>query len=329
MKFESNRITRRSFNRMVGAMAAAVAMPVLAQSAANVNRIIVPWPAGGIVDAIARIVGDQLGKRLREPVLTINQPGASGMIALEALRAAPPDGRTFMIAPFAVPVLNPLVMPAPGPVLGKDYLPVGAIARYAFAVAVGENHPSKNLAELLAWLKTHPDKALFGTAALGNLPHFIGLALAKQQGMVWTPVGYKGAPQMKLDLISGRLATAISADADFLAEHRQGTLRVIATTTRERSRTLPQVQTFVESGVNFQASGWHGVFVPGGTPTASIQTLNKHLLEVLALPEVHARIVELGFEPGSGTPEDLAALIASDVSMWQPVVKASGFSASN
>ena len=288
-------------------------------------RILVPFPAGGTLDALARAIADKLKDKVNAPVVVENRPGASGVIALEALVASPGDGKTILLAPFAVPVLNPLTMARPVPAFGKDYLPVALCARYSFAIAVAPSHPAKTMAGLEEWLKANPKQALFGTAALGNMPHFIGLSLASARQFKLDPVGYKGAPPLKIDMIGGHVPVGISSDADFVNEHLQGKLRVLATTGSTRSALLPDVPTFKEAGIDLVSEGWFGAFVPGTSTEPVIRSLQRDLVEVLQSPAVRATATRLGLQPATSTPEQLGALVTADVAKWSPVVKASNF----
>lgn len=324
----TSRISRRSLAVGIAAVALLGCGSTFAQGSAT-TKIIAPFPAGGIVDALARIVGERLGPRIHDQVIVLNQPGANGLIAANALRNAPADGKTILIAPLGIPVLNPLVLASPGPAFGKDYVAVGMIARYPFAIAVSSKIPVKTLPELVSWTKSSPAHSVFGITGAGNLGHFLGFSLGKQWGINWVPVPYKGAPAMKLDMIAGRLGSAISGDAEFLQEQKQGTIRVIATTDKARSKTFPDVPTLRESGIDFDFAGWYGLFVPAGTPAATIRDLNMHVRDILAMPDVAREFIDLGFEVAGGPPEQLSEQIKSDIDKWAPIIKASGFSASN
>ena len=317
---------RRSVIALCANFAMMSAVPLVAMSQTGPPlRILVPFPAGGTLDSLARTLAEELKSRIDAPVVVDNKPGASGIIALDSLVASAADGKTILLAPFAVPVLNPLTMSRRLPIFGKDYLPVGLAGRYSFAIAVAPAHPARSVKELMAWLKGNPAKSAFGTSALGNLPHFIGLSLGEAQGIDWLPVGYKGSPPLKVDLMGGHIASGISSDADFLNEHRQGKLRILATTGATRSTIIPDVPTLRESGFELEAQGWFGIFVPAGTSPNAIQVLNGHLVAIMQLPDVREKALQLGLDPATSTPQQLRELVQSDSRKWGPVVKASNF----
>jgi tripartite-type tricarboxylate transporter receptor subunit TctC len=310
---------------LLAATAVATAPPV-AHAQSRPLRIIVPLPAGSTSDVVARMVGDGLKDSLARPVVVENRPGASGRIAVDALRNAAPDGTTLLFAPVAVPVIIPLVFANPGYDPQKDLVPVAQVSQYGFACGVAADHPARTLAEFVAWAKANPGHATYGTPGAGSLPHFIGVVLRQVAGIELVHVAYRSAALAETDMLGGRIAAVCSTASDFLPLHRAGKLRVLATAGAERSPLLPAVPTFREQGYPaIEVTGWHGVYAPAGTPAKVVDQYSTAIAAALRTPELAAKFAALGLEPTGTTPDALATIMADDIKRWRPIVKASGF----
>jgi tripartite-type tricarboxylate transporter receptor subunit TctC len=291
-------------------------------------RLIVPLPPGSTSDAVARLIAERLGGDGGQPVLVENRPGASGRIAVEALKHSAADGRTLLLVPIAVPVMVPLVFKDAGFDPAKDLAPVGQVAKFGYAFAVAPGHPARSLAEFVAWAKAHPAQASFGTPGAGSLPHFLGMMVGKAAGTELVHVPYRSAAQVEAEVMGGRLAAGVSALSDLLELHRAGRLRILATSGAQRSPLLPAVPTFREQGYpTIDVTGWHAVYAPAGTSPATIDQLSEVIARTLQAPAVREKLVGLGIEPTGTTPEALAAIMAADTARWRAIVKASGFTA--
>jgi tripartite-type tricarboxylate transporter receptor subunit TctC len=315
---------------LLSAVVAAVAPAgVQAQSwAKQPLRILVPVPAGGQADIVARLIGDALRADLGQPIVVENRSGATGRIAVDALKSATPDGATLLFAPIVVPVIGPLVFKRISYDPARDLVPVTQVARYEFAFAVAAHHPARTVPEFVAWAKANPAQASFGSPGAGSLPHFLGVMLAQAAGVELVHVPYKGVAPLEAELMSGQIAAGISASADVIPLHRAGKLRILGTSGRERSPLLPAVPTFRQQGYPaVEAAGWHGVYAPAGTPKAVIDRLSMAIVAAVQTPELRRKLGTLGVEPTGTTPETLAAIMAADAARWAPIIKASGFSA--
>lgn len=319
--------TRRILVLLLVASGCATASLAIAQPVpGRAVRIVSPVPAGGTSDLVARIVADSLKEAGLTPVVE-GRPGAGGRIAIDALRKSPPDGSTLLLAPIALPVIAPLTLRNPGYDPVRDLVPIGQVSRFEYALAVAAGHPAQTLAEFIAWARAIPQQATYGTPASGSLPHLLGALLAKHSDLALTHIPYRGVTQLESELIGGQIAAGISAVSDFLALHRAGQIRILATSGPARSIHLPAVPTFAQQGhATVEAVGWHGVFAPAGTPQALIDQLSSLLLTALRRPEVRERFVALGLEPTGTTASELARIIAADTARWGPVVRAAGFS---
>jgi tripartite-type tricarboxylate transporter receptor subunit TctC len=289
-------------------------------------HIVVPLPAGGTSDLLARVLADSLKADVARSVIVNNRPGASGRIAVDALRSAAPDGSTVMLAPFAVAVLVPLTLRDVHYDPARDLVPVAQVDTFDYALAVAADHPARDLAQLLVWLQANPDRATFGTPGVGSVPQFIGAQFARASGAPLLHVPYRGAAGVASDVMGGQVSAAISALADFASLHRGGRMRILATSGEHRSALTPEIPTFREQGYpELEITGWHGVFAPAKTPPAIVERLSAAFVAAVGAPSTRARMAHLGLEPAALPPDAFAARIAADTEHWRRLVKASGF----
>lgn len=310
-------------------LAAAVASAQAENSAAPAPlRIVVSVPAGGVSDVVARLLGDRLQVSLSRSVVVDNRPGASGRIAVDALMRAAPDGATVLLVPIIVPVVGPLVFKDLNYSPMRDLAPVSQVAKYEFALTVASGSPARDVAGFVAWAKAHPDRATFGTPGTGSLAHFLGVTFGRAAGIDLLHVPYQSAGQLEVDLLGGEIASGITAVSDVLALHREGRIRILATSGSGRAKLLPDVPTFREQGyLAVEANGWHAVFAPAGTPSPLTRSLSNAIVKALETPELRARLFALGLEPAGTTPAQLTSIMAADTARWAKIIEATGFSA--
>jgi tripartite-type tricarboxylate transporter receptor subunit TctC len=310
----------------------AAASLALAGSAAAQDRIdkpvkvLVGFPAGGTADLIARVVADKMKDTFGQPVIVENRPGAIGRIAADAVKAAAPDGTTIMVMPIGPMVVVPHAYAdiTYDPV--KDFTAIALGATFQFAFAAGPASGAKNWNDFVAWAKANPGKAAYATSGAGSLPHFIGVLLGRGAGVEMLHVPYKGSAAYVNDLAGGQVPAALDAIADLTELHRAGRVTILASTGAKRSTVLPEVPTFAELGLkDVVATGWFGFFAPAKTPKPIVDALNRAINAALQSPDVAEKLSRVGMDPASSTPEDMAAIVASDFAKWGPVVKASGF----
>jgi tripartite-type tricarboxylate transporter receptor subunit TctC len=303
---------------MPGAAAQTVQPPPL--------RIIVPLPAGATSDILARVLADALKADFARPVIVDNRPGASGRIAVDALRSAAADGSTVMLAPIAVAVVVPLTLKDVHYDPARDLVPVALLDTFDYALAVAADHPARDLAQFVARARANPDRATFGTPGVGSVPQFIGAQLAQASGVSLLHVPYRGAAGVASDVMGGQVSVAISAVADFAPLHRAGRMRILATSGAHRSPLVPEVPTFREQGFPMlELTGWHGVFAPAKTPSAIVESLSAAFVAALGAPATRERINALGLESAASSSDAFASRIAADTERWRRLVKASGF----
>jgi tripartite-type tricarboxylate transporter receptor subunit TctC len=312
----------------LAALAVLAATPALSQTTASAPVRILLGFADEAGYAFAELISDSIGKAMGRPVVIERRPGATGRIAAEALKNAPPDGTTLYLAPIVVPVLAPLVFRNLSYDPVKDFAPVAQVLMFRYALAVGPNHPAKTGQEFIAWAKAHANEASYGTAGAGSAPHFLGVMINQTTGTQLLHVPYKGGAPMLADLMGDQIACGIESLTNLIDLHRAGRVRILAVSGAERSPLAPSIPTFREQGLTAtDAVGWVAVFAPARTPKATIDRLSAAIGEALRTPGIRDKYLSLGVEPTGTTPEELASIMAADTARWAPVIKASGFSA--
>jgi tripartite-type tricarboxylate transporter receptor subunit TctC len=291
-------------------------------------RILVGFPPGGESDLIARLVAERMRLSLGAPVIVENKPGASGMLAAEALKSAAPDGKTLMISPIAVTVFAPLTHARLRYDPIKDFAPVSLAANFQMALATGPGSPAKTLHDYIAWVRANPARATYGVPLAGGPTHFFGVMLARATDVNLAVVPYKGSAQFVNDLVGGQVPAGITVVSQLLKHHQAGTVRMLATSGSERSPMAPDVPTFKELGfAGIEGTGWQAFHTSAGTPRATIDRLSAAIASAIQTPEVREGLLALGLEPVGSTPDVLANRMLEDTAKWAPIVKASGFRA--
>jgi tripartite-type tricarboxylate transporter receptor subunit TctC len=304
---------------MLGVAATAAAQPYPNRPI----KLVVPFPPGGPVDVMGRLVADRLSQTVGTVVVD-NRPGAGGTIGSRAAAAAEPDGYTLLLGTSTTLGASPALYRNIGYDPARSFAPVAMIASVPMALVVTPTLPVNNVGELIAYAKAHPGKLNYG-APTGVLPHLTAEMFKSAAGLDIVHVPYKGAANAVTDLLSGQIDLAFEPFSVLLGHIHEGRVRALAVTGTTRSAELPDVPTMIESGVaGFTSVSWSGVVAPPGTPAEIIARLNAAVNAGLAAPETQARLARLGAAPMIGTPADFAALIATEVPKWAAVVKAAG-----
>ena len=233
-------------------LAVAAALGIAAPATAQVDKpvhLLVGFAAGGSADIAARLVADHMKDELKQAVIVENRPGAGGRIAAGLVKNAPADGSVVMLAPIVVTVLAPMVFSKLPYDPSVDFAPVAMVGNYQFALSVAASHPARNMKELLAWYRAHPDKANFGSPAPGSLPHFFGVMIGKSASLDLVHVPFSGGGPMMTALMGDQITAAIDTLAEMVDLHKSGRVRILATSGSTRSPLLPDVPTFQESGL--------------------------------------------------------------------------------
>jgi tripartite-type tricarboxylate transporter receptor subunit TctC len=315
-------ITRRLLGALAVGGAALACAPAVAQDfPSKPIRIVVPWPAGGLVDAAARAVGEKLGTSLGQPVIVENRPGAGGNIGADLVAKAAPDGYTLVVTTSALDMNAALQSHLPFDVV-KDFDPIAVVATAPSILVVYPGLPVKSVKDLIAYAKSRPGKLTYASAGNGTPAHFAAELFKTMTGIDAIHVPYKGAPPAILDQIAGRVDFHFANAAVALPQIKAGKLRALAITSSQRSPSMPDIPTMVEAGVpGFEASQWIGVLAPHGTPQPIVDRIAKAVHQAIASPDVKVTLGKQGMDVvDPDTPAAFAAFVKADIAKWQDVV---------
>lgn len=320
-------IQRRRFIQAIGASAALGSTITGAFAQGAPIKIFVGFPPGGLPDLVARAVAEQFKQSFGAAVLVENKPGANGRIAGQAVKNAAPDGHTFLVTPASGMVHLPHVYKDLGYDPMSDFVPVAQLVENDFALTINNKIPAQNLKEFAAWCKANPSQATFGSPGTGSSPHLMGLLIAKAMGAPLTHVPYRGSNLALADLIGGHVAAMISTTSFVLQPQRTGQARIIATTGRARSTTLPKVPTFEELGMG-QLTLTEGTWLmaPAKMSADLIDKYSKAAVESVKTKEMQVVLDGQTVLAPLGS-RDLAKLMRKEYDERGADVKAAGFSA--
>jgi len=292
--------------------------------------IIVPFPAGGPTDTVARILAEPMRVLLGKPLTIENVTGAGGTIGVGRVARALPDGYTLAMGISSTHVVNAAIYTLHYDVV-KDFEPIALLANNPILILAKNAVPANDLTGLITWLKANPDKALFGTASVGSPPHIAGVLFQQITNTRFQFVHYRGGAPMMQDLVAGHIDIDTDAPVSALPQVRAGSIKAFAVTARSRLPSAPDIPTVDEAGLpGFYFTSWFAFFAPKGTPKPIIDKLNAATVEALAAPAVRARFAELGlalYPRQKQTPEALAAVQKADIEKWWPIIKDHGIKA--
>lgn len=281
-------------------------------------KVVVPYPAGGATDILARLFGQKLQEAWGVSVLVENRPGAGGTIGNNAVAKAAPDGHTVLMAITAL-IQQPPLMTLPYDPL-KDFAPVSLVAKVGSYVVVPQNSPAQSLKDLVALVKANPGKYSYGSYGAGTSSHFQGALLNLQAGLDMVHVPFQGAAPLITNLVGGQLQAAFVDSASGRAHLKS--FRPLAVTGTQRMAALPDVPTFQELGYHsFDPYGWFGLLLPAGTPEAIVARYAEEVNRILRQPDVLAKLEGMGMSPGGGRPEDFAQLMRTDAGIYARIIK--------
>jgi len=306
----------------------AIAAPLAAAAQDYPTRPVVlvsPFPPGGSVSLVARIVAEKMGETLGQSIVVENRGGAGGTIGARSVAKSPPDGYTLLLGYTGTLAIGPSMYPNAGFDPRKDFAPVGRIGTAPTLLVVHPSVPVHSVAELIAYAKANPGKLNFGSAGIGTVGHLAGELMATMAGLRLVHVPYKGTGPAITDLLGGHIPMMFTPVPTAHAQAESGLLRALAVTGAERSSLLPNVPTVAESGLpGYEAALRYGLVAPAGTPRAIIERLNKELRTALAAEDVRSRLAADGAEVLPSTPEQYAADIDREEATWSKVVNALG-----
>ena len=288
-------------------------------------RLVVGVPPGGSTDLIARIVGDQLGRQMGQPVVLENRGGAAGNIGAEIVAKSAPDGYTLFLAPIGTVAINPSLysnMPF-DPI--RDFAPISQLTSLPMVMLLHPSITAKTTQEFIDYARAHPGKVNYASGGSGTGTHLAGELFKMRAGIDMTHVPYKGNGPAMADLLGGRVAVMFDQISTALPQLQSGKLRALGVTTATRSSVVPDVPTLAETGLQgFDMTTWHGIVAPAGTPPAVIAKLNAEVVKALNSPDLREKFKANGIDPVASTPEQFGALMRSEIARWRDVVKASG-----
>jgi len=324
-----NHPTRRRALQWLGATtlcAAPLAPPAFAQTGKTI-RLLVGFPAGGGTDAIARLLAERLKDELGTQVIVENKPGAGGQIAAQTLKAASPDGSTFMLTHDHTVSILPLVVKNPGFDTLHDFVPVAGFATFANAWALSGGTPAKSMAEYVAWVKgAGGGKGAVGIPAPASVPEFLVKVVGEKFGLDLVAAPYRGSAPMMADMLGNQIAAGVGSIPDFIENHRSGKLRVVAVMGASRQATLPDVPTLAEVGLpGFEELPFYGFFAPAGTPASVLDPFAAALAKAVSVPEVRDRLTAMGLSVGFMNQAQFAVRERAYTAVWSRIIKASGF----
>ena len=329
-----NSINRRQLMGMTAAGAGISLLgvsPTWAQTTPRIpqSKIITGFPAGDMIDTIARQFSEKLKGTFASVMLVDNKPGAGGRIAVMAMKGLPPDGSTLLFTPAPMIVLYPHVFKSLAYDPLKDVTPVARTAVACYALSVGPLVPAsvKTLSQFLDWCKANPGQASYATSGAGTTIHLTGANLARLSGVPLTMVAYKGGSPAAADLIAGQVPALMSTVASVMEFAKTGKARILAVSSAQRWPGLPDVPTFAESGFP-QLTGvdWFGVFLPANAPRDLVQGLHTDVVRAAQSPELVASLGRIGIQmQPSQSADEFASQIKSEHAKWADVVKAVGF----
>jgi tripartite-type tricarboxylate transporter receptor subunit TctC len=314
---------------ILGAVVAA-GMSLLAAAASSAQpyparliKLVLPLPAGSIVDTAARLVAPALSARLGQPVIVENRPGGGGTVAATTVATAAPDGYTLLfvgVNHVFAPALSRTANTDPV----KDFTAIASMVTFPWVLVVPPAVPASSVKELVDYAKTHPQELNWGFGQATG-PHLLGELFLAATGIEVTRIPYKGGTQAMPDMLGGRIQINFGTVSNVVPLVQAGKLRALAVTGEARSPELPDVPTMAESGLpRLTLGSWTGLLAPAGTPAGVVTRLNSEINAIMATPEMKAAMAKLGFEAKTGSPQDFAAFIGDQIAVWGTAARLAG-----
>ncbi len=318
-------MSRRSL--LLAACAAVLAAPAVAQTAFPTKpvKILIGFPAGGPLDAHARLLADRLGQLLGQPVIVDYKAGAGGTVGADFVAKSEPDGHTLLMANTGTMVINPAIYPKSPYQTLRDFAPVARTAMQPLAIVVNPQVPANTLQEFVALAKKSPGRLNYGSAGNGGISHLVPEMFKSATGTFIVHIPYKGSAPAFTDLLAGQVQMMAESIPQASQYVKQGKLRALAVTSRERSAALPDTPTLIEAGIKgFDVVGFYGVLAPAGTPRPVLDKLGAAFKAALETPEIRSRMVAQGADPAFLGPDAFTQYLAAEMPKWAKAVKDSG-----
>jgi tripartite-type tricarboxylate transporter receptor subunit TctC len=315
-------MNKRFLTIAMSAALTVLALPVAAQTyPAKPIKIVVPFPAGGTSDVLARLIGQKMTENWGQPVVVENKPGSSGNLGADFVAKSAADGYTLVLMDVGNLVISPALFKLPFNV-EKDFVPVAMVAYSPHLLAVSTKVPANTPAELVAYAKAQKGKLNYAVAAgMGSASHLAGVTYAQRSGIEWGYVPYKGGAQAITDLIGGQVDVMFNGMVATYPHVKAGKIKLIAISSAKRNAQMPDTPTVAESLPGFLTGSFQGLLAPAGTPKAVIDKLHAEVQRIAALPEVRERLTTLGAEPLGMTPADFGNWLKAEIPAMVKIVK--------
>ena len=286
-------------------------------------RVVVPFPASGATDLIARVVTQRVAQDLGQQLVVDNKPGAGGTIGSAEVAKATPDGYTVLFTTSSTHAISPHLMPRLSYDATKDFTPVAHVADAPSVLLVTPSLPVKTVAELVAYAKANPGKLNYASSGNGTIVHLNSAAFSAQAGIDMTHVPYKGTALSIPDLITGQVHVLFDSLPTGMPHVVSGKVRALGVTSEKRSGLAPELPTLAESGLpGFSSVTWFGVYLPAGAPPALVARVHQAFTKAVQTPEVKASLAKLGVDPAEpSTPAKFAAMVQADSARWASVIR--------
>ena len=313
---------KRGFIAALSAALALLAWPAAAQTwPAKPIKIVVPFPAGGTSDVLARLIGQKMAESWGQSVVVENKPGSNGNLGADAVAKSAADGYTLVLMDVGNLAISPSLYKLPFHV-EKDFAPVAMVAYSPHLLVVSPQVPVSTVAELVAYAKAQKGKLNFAAAGgNGSATHLAGVVFAQRSGIQWGYVPYKGGAQAMTDLIGGQIDVTFNGMVATLPHVKAGKIKLLALSSARRHAELPQVPTVAETLPGFLTGSWQGLLAPAGTPKAVVDKIHAEVLRITAMPDVQERLTMLGAEPSRQSPADFAQWLRQEIPAMAKIVK--------
>jgi len=303
------------------ALAVMLAGPAMAQSyPSRPIRMIVPFPAGGATDILARALSQKLGEKIGQTVVVDNRPGAGGTIGADAASKSPADGYTLLLATSSTHSIGPAINPKIPYNAETDFTPIAYVASSPNVVLVPNSSPSKTMGEFIAHARKNPGRLNYASSGNGTIVHLTSEYFKAQSGTFILHIPYRGTALAMPDLISGKIDVLFDSFVTGMPHVKDGKLRVLAVTTAKRTALAPDLPTVAETLPGFESVTWFGVYGPKGMPQDLVGKVNQAINAALADADVKDRFARLGAEPTGGTPPAFAAMVKADTAKWKKII---------
>lgn len=298
--------------------------PVLAEPGYPVKpiRLVIPFPAGGATDIIGRSLALKLSASLGQQVVVDNKPGAGGVIGSDIVAKAAPDGYTLVLATSSTHSIGPALNARMPYDAMRDFLPVVNVANAPSVLVVGASFPAQTVGELVSLMRQHPGRYNFGSSGIGTYPHLTAEMFKWRAGNLFAVhIPYRGTGLVITDLVGGQIAFLMDSVVSAQSHIRDGKVRPLAVSGRQRSASLPNVPTFAEAGIaGMDISNWFGILAPAGTPADVLQRINRDVNAAVKSADLIERLQRVGAEPSGGTPEQLKETLRSEYDSWKALI---------